>query len=80
MVHYGDTDAFGEAPASEVEFRFHLRWVGQPARSGYRQLLMTFPSFEAARVGVSIAWRWRVEVPPHVDVRGWRWVSIRYWQ
>jgi len=66
-------------PPHTVDFKVHMRFVGQPSASGFRQVMLTFPSEAAASLGLQVVWEWWTPVPPLLDQRGWRMVSIRWW-
>ena len=69
------------ASGEEVVSRYsvHARYIGGPADSGRRQVQFTASDEASARQGLDVTWRWWVPIPEHIDPRGWRMVSCRWW-
>ena len=76
----GGGAASSGAASSAPEPRFHLRFLGQPAASGRRQLLFTAPHLDVADAIMSTLWAWHIPVAVSVDPRGWRMASVRWFQ
>ena len=60
--------------------QYSARFLGGPAASGARQVLITCPDQPSACLVFAVVWRWWVPVPTEVDARGWRFVSCRWMQ
>ena len=56
----------------------HIRVLGKPAWSGRGQYVLTCATLEEAHSIMKIVRRWWVSVPVHVDQRGWRLISCRW--
>ena len=60
--------------------QFSLRWLGRPAESGRRQLLITLFDQETAMLVFAICYKWWSMVSEAVDIRGWRMCSVRWFR
>ena len=61
-----------------ANFQFVLRWLGGPARSGRRQILITMWDWPTCAEVFAITYRWWTRVPVEVDAQGWRMVPVRW--
>ena len=64
----------------EAVASLHSRPMGRAAASGAVQFLFSSPDVQVARAGWDACMPWWSVVPQYVDPRGWRMVSLKWWE
>ena len=84
-VRTGISDARGQLAAlghgrPGDRYQLTCRYIGQQARSGCRQVLFFVDELPVARVGFATCYGWWIRCTADVDMRGWRFCPVRWWQ
>ena len=80
VVDQMNREGFGQRQHGQHSVQFTCRYIGQPAASGRRQMVFTMWDYPSAMIIFNVMYRWWSKVPPNVDPRGWRWVSVRWYR
>ena len=62
------------------QVQFSLRWVGAPAASGRKQVLITTWDQISMSSVLTEAWSWWTTVPVNIATDGWRFCPVRWFQ